>query len=362
MLAGQLVRRRRLLESAALVAACIASGSLECGGPQATVAERRGASTYRRMCSVCHGPEGEGYKADQATALANRAFLGTVTDGFLRRAIGDGRAGTTMSAWANERGGPLAMADVESLVELLHEWHGPSDRPVLDERALGGDAARGQATFAKECARCHGAQGTGGPYVNIGNPDFLATAGNGYIRYAIRGGRAGTPMPAFADVLGAQGVEDVLTWMRTWRTGPAVAQRAAPARVPPLPLGPVPLNPRGPEPTGFRTAPATTPADAVRAQLDKGAKMALLDARAPSDYATEHIAGAVSVPFYDIDPYVDALPKDAWLVCYCACPHAESGQLAQKLQLKGFTKVTILDEGLGVWRSRHYGTHTGWEP
>jgi cytochrome c oxidase cbb3-type subunit 3/ubiquinol-cytochrome c reductase cytochrome c subunit len=90
--------------------------------------------------------------------------------------------------------------------------------------------------------------------------------------------------------------------------------------------------------------------------------MALLDARAPSDYSTEHIAGAVSVPFYDPEPYVNALPRDAWLVCYCACPHAESGTLAKKLVDKGFTKVTVLDEGLGVWRARKYGTHTGWDP
>ncbi|HEX3594403.1 MAG TPA: rhodanese-like domain-containing protein, partial [Polyangiaceae bacterium] len=75
-----------------------------------------------------------------------------------------------------------------------------------------------------------------------------------------------------------------------------------------------------------------------------------------------HIKGAVSVPFYDPTPYVDKLPRDAWLVCYCACPHAESGQLAQKLVAKGFTKVTVLDEGLGVWRSKGYPTTTGRDP
>jgi cytochrome c oxidase cbb3-type subunit 3/ubiquinol-cytochrome c reductase cytochrome c subunit len=127
----------------------------------------------------------------------------------------------------------------------------------------------------------------------------------------------------------------------------------------------VPLNPRGPEPEGFvahGTGAGTTRADAVKAQLDRGARMALLDARAPSDYIREHIAGAVSVPFYDPDPYFASLPRDAWLVCYCACPHAESGQLAQKLAAKGFTKVTVLDEGLNVWRMRNYPTQTGVDP
>ena len=113
---------------------------------------------------------------------------------------------------------------------------------------------------------------------------------------------------------------------------------------------------------GFRTTPLTTPADAIKGQLDHGARMGILDARAPSDYMNEHIAGAVSVPFYDPDPYVSQLPRDAWLVCYCSCPHAESGTLAQKLAAKGFTKVTVLDEGLGVWKARKYPTKVGLDP
>jgi rhodanese-related sulfurtransferase len=50
------------------------------------------------------------------------------------------------------------------------------------------------------------------------------------------------------------------------------------------------------------------------------------------------------------------------MVCYCACPHAESGQLAQKLVKEGFTKVTVLDEGLGYWRTKKYGIHEGLDP
>jgi cytochrome c oxidase cbb3-type subunit 3 len=138
--------------------------------------------------------------------------------------------------------------------------------------------------------------------------------------------------------------------------------RPPPARPPPIPLGPVPLNPKGPEPVGFSKQPLTTKADDVKKQLDRHARMALLDARAPSDYLGEHIAGAVSVPFYEPEPYFSQLPRDAWLVAYCACPHAESGTLAAKLAAAGFTKVTVLDEGLGVWRAKKYPTSTGLDP
>ena len=67
----------------------------------------------------------------------------------------------------------------------------------------------------------------------------------------------------------------------------------------------------------------------------------------------------MSVPFYDPEPYVKDLPRDAWLVCYCGCPHAESGNLANKLVARGFTKVTVIDEGLGYWSRKKYETTQG---
>ena len=314
------------------------------------------------MCAVCHGADGEGYKADHAPALAQQDFVASVTGEFLRAAITDGRWGSTMSAWGLERGGPLARTDVEALVGFL-ESRAERSRARLDESPLRGtgDAANGATVFARECASCHGARGSGGTAESIGSPQLLSTATNGFLRYAIANGRPGTPMPGFRPTLGDRAIDDVIALLRTWEISPAPAltRRPAPARPPPLPLGPVPLNPRGPEPAGFTATPRVTSAVVVKAQLDRGARMGILDARAPSDYANEHIGGAVSVPFYDPSPYLVSLPKDAWLVCYCACPHAESGQLAAKLVAKGFTKVTVLDEGLGFWRSKKYGTSQG---
>jgi cytochrome c oxidase cbb3-type subunit 3/ubiquinol-cytochrome c reductase cytochrome c subunit len=356
------MRYRSLIEGALVLLACVASGTLECGGVVPTPQQRHGEQVYARMCAVCHGPEGRGYAADQAPALANASFQASADDNFLRLAISNGRSGTTMSAWATARGGPLGGGEVDALLAALREWR--QGRPAtLDEHPLTGDAGRGEELFKRECVRCHGAEGTGGPNIHIGNYDVLATASNGFLRYAIRGGRPGTPMPSFASTLGDQGVEDIVATLRLWQSrGFSMPHPAAP-RPPPLPLGPVPLNPRGPDPADFRTYPLTTGADVIKGQLvDHGAKMAVLDARTPSDYINEHIAGAVSVPFYDPDPYLDKLPRNAWLVCYCSCPHAESGTLAQKLSAKGFTKVTVLDEGLGVWKARKYPTKSGLDP
>jgi mono/diheme cytochrome c family protein/rhodanese-related sulfurtransferase len=318
------------------------------------LASKRGGHLYQRMCAVCHGPTGAGYKADQAPAITHPDFLASASDAFLRNAIQNGRWGTTMSAWSVERGSPLVGSDIDAVIRFLRGW---DRRPhaTLDERPARGDAARGGEIYARECARCHGPRGTGGPYVSIGNPQLLTTATNGFLRHAIRNGRPGTAMAGFSATLGDQAIEDVLALLRSWESS-ATMPAQAPARPPPIPLGPVPLNPRGAEPVGFKPHPATTGIEIVKAQL------ALLDARAPSDYSYEHIAGAVSVPFYDVEPYVAALPKNAWLVCYCSCPHAESGQLAQALVAKGFTHVTVLDEGLRVWKAKGYPTGSGTSP
>ena len=310
-------------------------------------------------CAVCHGANGEGYKADQAPRLAQVDFQASVTDQYLREAIKNGRLGTTMSAWSNARGGPLTDQDVEELITFLRAWSkGP--HVTLNERALTGDPARGENVYARECFRCHGLKGVAGPNIHIGNPQLLQTASNGYLRYAIARGRSGTSMPSFAATLGDAGIDDVTALLRLWATPPPPPPPPVPA--PPIPLGPVPLNPKGPDPVGFKPYPATTPLAIIHAQLESGARMGLLDARAPSDYMNQHIAGAVSVPFYDPSLYIPKLPKNSWLVCYCACPHAESGQLAGKLLAAGFKKVTVLDEGLGAWSMQKYATHAGEQP
>src|SRR5262249_21505222 len=79
----------------------------------------KGKELYAKMCAVCHGPAGEGYRADQAPRIAHPDFLVAVNDDYLRRAITQGRPGTTMSAWGKERGGPLSPAEVDALVALM---------------------------------------------------------------------------------------------------------------------------------------------------------------------------------------------------------------------------------------------------
>ena len=321
-----------------------------------------GKVVYQRVCAVCHGKKGEGYAADRAPKLVGSGLLAAASDDFLRRVIDDGRKGTTMTAWSRMKGGPLTRPEVDALIGYLRK-RDKAPRVVLDEKPLSGDRARGAEIYARECVRCHGKEGVEGPQVHIGDGDFLESATNGFLREAIAHGRNETPMPSFEPTLGEQGIEDLVTFLRSLQP-PAVARARMAQAVPSvLPLGPVPLNPDGPEPEGFGFYPASpTKVEVVKAQLDRGARMAILDARGPPGYVDEHIAGAVSVPYYDPAPFLEHLPKDAWLVCYCACPSAESGMLAGKLAAAGFKKITVLEEGLNLWRAKQFPIHKGLAP
>jgi cytochrome c oxidase cbb3-type subunit 3 len=319
---------------------------------------QRGEELYGKMCAICHGAQGEGYKADQAPAIGGQDFLSSVSDDFLFFAIGVGRKGTTMSAWSKAHGGPLDDGDIAAVIAYLHSLN-KTHRAELDHSLMRGDEKRGQALFKQHCERCHGPEGQN---VRILNRQWLAYAQPGFLRYAIRKGRPPTPMESFEKELGDRGIEDVVAYLRGLPSWPDPEELKGVAEPPPLPLGPVPLHPKGPPPRGFKPYPGLTPVDVVSAQLKRKARMGLLDARAPSDYMAGHIAGAVSVPFYDTATYLAALPRDAWLVCYCGCPHAESGALARTLTDAGFKHVTVLDEGFGVWMEKGLPTHQGLEP
>lgn len=310
-----------------------------------------GQELYTRICAVCHGANGEGYKADAAPAINHPAFLGSATDVMLRDAIANGRTGSTMSAWSKRHGGPLDSADINAVIAFMRSWYtGP--KLVLDDRPGPGDPGNGKVLYEQHCPRCHGQNGTEGPNARIGDPAFLNRVSNGFLRLAITDGRPPTPMEGFGKQLGPQGVQDVIMYLRTLAAIHAHPEVARPTPEQPLPLPPLPLNPKGKDPQGFIKHPGVTPLAVVASELKRGRRIAFLDARAPSDYLREHIKGAASVPYYDPTSYFDKLPKDTWLVAYCACPHAESQTLAQKLLDAGFPKVTVLDEGIGSWKAK----------
>jgi rhodanese-related sulfurtransferase len=84
-----------------------------------------------------------------------------------------------------------------------------------------------------------------------------------------------------------------------------------------------------------------------------------VDARGRESYQRLHIPGAVNMPF---DPFADdmpkkaaTLPKDRLLVLYCSTPSCLiSRDLANMLKDLGYSKVTVLVQGLMGWKNAGY--------
>jgi cytochrome c oxidase cbb3-type subunit 3/ubiquinol-cytochrome c reductase cytochrome c subunit len=62
--------------------------------------------------------------------------------------------------------------------------------------------------FARNCAGCHGADGTHGPAMPLGNPEYQAIVDEGTLGDAIGNGVEGTLMPAFSQGAGGMLTDD----------------------------------------------------------------------------------------------------------------------------------------------------------
>ncbi len=308
----------------------------------------RAGRLYARYCALCHGAKGEGYAADNANQLANPYFLAAATDRFLYASIARGRPGTPMSAWGEAAGGPLVDAEIKALVGHLRAWSAGASLPQ-PARHVEGDAQTGSGIYNARCASCHGTDGEGTRAVSLNNPIFHQTVSDAYVWQAVAYGRPGTAMPAFLETLGSSSVDDVVRHVRTLHR-PAETEATAVG-----PKGIHVINPDGAPPQFRLRERLYVPVDQVKCAVDDGQRLILIDARATSDYLREHIAGAISLPFYTDPSGLSRLPRDGtWIVAYCACPHAASGQVVRALREQGYRHTAILDEGFTEWKRRGY--------
>jgi cytochrome c oxidase cbb3-type subunit 3 len=311
-----------------------------------------GKAIYDRYCKLCHGADGVGYAADNANALTNQGFLATVGDAFLYTAIRQGRPGTSMAAYGDEFGGPLDQNRIIALMKYLRAFR-TIDKIDVESLVVEGDATRAKKVYAKKCASCHGAKGEGKTALSVNNPLFLATASDGFIRYAIDHGRDDTPMPGFGSKLTKEQIDDLTVLLRSW----ARTVDDQPRGEKPPPIDRVVINPDGPPANlGSLREGRYVAADTLKKAVDSGARMIVLDARPTSDWLKSHFPGALPVPYYDgIGEIAKALPRDGtWIIAYCGCPHAASGRVMDMLRGEGFKNTAVIDEGILVWTQRGY--------
>ena len=88
----------------------------------------------------------------------------------------------------------------------------------------------------------------------------------------------------------------------------------------------------------------------LKARLDKGEKIVILDAR--SHLGAEVIKGAVHVPVSQVEEWAKTADKKAVIVTYCTCPHDEAADSEMKrLRELGFQSAFSLAGGLDAARA-----------
>ena len=322
-----------------------------------STANAEGEALYTQFCALCHGESGEGYAADNATRLRGQSFLRTASDDLLTLAIARGRVGTAMGGYSQDFGGPLTQSQIDALVATVRAWQ-TEPSIELDDTPTEGDLDRGAIVFGERCASCHGALAEGETAQSLNRTTFLSEANDGFLRYAIVNGREQTPMTAFGDSLTTAQIDDIVAYLRNFEEDP----HAVPAHLAPPSLDRMAIlqHPEGPTPSFTLRDERFVSAAQVRAAVEAGSRLILLDARPTSDWLIRRLPGALPVPYYEVEPILARLPRDGtWIVAYCGCPHAASGHVVDALREAGITNTAVLDEGVYHWIEQGFPTETG---
>ncbi|HZQ90205.1 MAG TPA: rhodanese-like domain-containing protein [Terriglobales bacterium] len=95
--------------------------------------------------------------------------------------------------------------------------------------------------------------------------------------------------------------------------------------------------------------------DEVKARMDRGDKFVLVDVREESEYAKDHLPGAIHLGKGVIERDIEARVPDtgAHVVLYCGGGF-RSALAADNLQKMGYSNVISMDGGIRGWREKGY--------
>jgi rhodanese-related sulfurtransferase len=98
-----------------------------------------------------------------------------------------------------------------------------------------------------------------------------------------------------------------------------------------------------------------TTVDTIKARLDKGERFVLIDVREESEFAKDHLPGALPLGRGILERDIEQKVPDpgAEIVLYCGGGF-RSALAADNLRRMGYTNVLSMDGGIRVWRERGY--------
>jgi len=226
----------------------VTSGLAQEGPDDETLTQ--GAQLYAENCEVCHGPDGGG----RVGATLAKDFPSIRPDLQVKATVENGIPGSVMPAWSQEKGGPLAEAQIDALVSYILSWESGEprviapaptavERPVLTPLPdVEGDPNHGALLYDENCAVCHGANGEGRVGVTLAK-DFPSIRPDLRVKAVIDRGVEGSVMPAWSQENGGplaeSDVNDLVAFILTWSTPenppsvPAEAEQAPAAQIDP---------------------------------------------------------------------------------------------------------------------------------
>ncbi|MCA9625231.1 MAG: c-type cytochrome, partial [Myxococcales bacterium] len=177
-----------------------------------------GAVIFKQTCSGCHGDRGEGAVAP---AIANAAFLGRATDGFIAASIILGRGQRAMRSFDEQGLARTTEREVGDLIAFLRKQASSQGFTRLDTRVRA-NGERGKELFAALCAGCHGDAGEGRTAPALHNQGLLDAVTDGFLQATIARGRRGTAMRGWAvggfgfAELSPEEINDIVAFIRSW--------------------------------------------------------------------------------------------------------------------------------------------------
>jgi rhodanese-related sulfurtransferase len=104
-----------------------------------------------------------------------------------------------------------------------------------------------------------------------------------------------------------------------------------------------------------KTRVRETTVDKIKERLDRGEKFILVDVREESEYAKDHLPGAIHMGKGIIERDIEARVPDlnAEMVLYCGGGF-RSALAADNLQKMGYKNVISMDGGIREWREKAY--------
>ena len=98
-----------------------------------------------------------------------------------------------------------------------------------------------------------------------------------------------------------------------------------------------------------------TNVDTVKTRMDRGEKVLVIDVREESEYAKDHLPGAIHLGKGIIERDIEArVPElNTEMVLYCGGGF-RSALAADNLQKMGYTNVISMDGGIRDWREKGY--------